>query len=67
MTMYDPEPPECAGCLKKIGGPNVWLCDECVKTAEELGLEATPFHHPGDDVTRILWDKAMERQRAKTS
>jgi hypothetical protein len=64
--MYDPEPNECAGCLRKISAPNVWLCDTCVQVAVELGYEATPYHHPGDEVTKILWDKAMERQRAET-
>jgi hypothetical protein len=67
MTKYDPEPLECAGCLRKISAPNVWLCGECMQTAEELGLDVTSFHHPGNDVTKILWDKAMERQRAKTT
>jgi hypothetical protein len=63
--MQDPEPPECAGCLRLIAGPNLWLCDECVSTAVELGLEAEPSHHPGDEVVKILWEKAKERQCAK--
>jgi hypothetical protein len=61
----DPEPPECAGCLRSIGGPNLWLCDECVSIAVEAGFEAEPSHHPGKEVEDFLWKKTLERQRAK--
>lgn len=67
MTMYDPEPHECAGCLRKISAPNVWLCGTCVDIAVEAGFEATPYHHPGKECADFLWKKALERQRAKTT
>jgi len=58
---------ECAGCLRIISAPNVWLCDTCVSRAVEAGFEATPFHHPGNECTEFLWKKALEAQRAKTT
>lgn len=64
--MYDPDI-ECCGCLRRISGANVWLCDNCVQIATELGYEVDCAHHPGDEVARILWDKALERQRAETA
>ena len=67
MTMLDPEPHECAGCLRKLRPPNNWLCDPCVSIAVEAGFEATPFHHPGKECVDYLWDVAMGRRNAKTT
>lgn len=67
VSMRDPEPPECAGCLRRIGGANLWLCDPCVAKALAAGFEATPHHHPGKDCTEYLWKKTLEAQRAKTT
>ena len=62
-----PSPHECTGCLRRISGPNLWLCDPCVAIAVEAGFEATPHHYPGDECAEFLWKKALEAQRAKTA
>jgi hypothetical protein len=38
--MNDPEPLECAGCLRKISAPDVWLCDECVSDSCRAGVRS---------------------------